>query len=173
MFDSGRFIQDSSLFSVWFRQVYTGFQFIQCLIQAGLYRIPVYSVFDSGRFIQDSSLFSVWFRQVYTGFQFIQCLIQAGLYRIPVYSVFDSGRFIQDSSLFSVWFRQVYTGFQFIQCLIQAGLTVHCYSYTYLTYFLLSVQFLFCNLFHFFGVDWIWVIGYNYVLIQSRYLIWT
>jgi hypothetical protein len=31
VFDSGRFIQDSSLFSVWFRQVYTGFQFMSLL----------------------------------------------------------------------------------------------------------------------------------------------
>ena len=38
------FIQDSGLFSVWFRQVYTGFWFIQCLVQTGLYRILVYSV---------------------------------------------------------------------------------------------------------------------------------
>jgi len=43
------FIQDSGLFRVWFRQVYTGFWFIQGLVY---------------RFIQDSGLFRVWFRQV-------------------------------------------------------------------------------------------------------------
>jgi branched-subunit amino acid transport protein AzlD len=87
------FIQDSGLFSVWFRQVYTGFWFIQCLVQTGLYRILVYSVFGSDKFIQDSGLFSVWFRQVYTGFWFIQCLVQTSLYRILVYSVFGSDKF--------------------------------------------------------------------------------
>jgi hypothetical protein len=61
-FGSDRFIQDSGLFRVWFRQVYTGL---------------FYSGFGSDRirFIQGSVqtgsvLFRVWFRQVYTGFCF-------------------------------------------------------------------------------------------------------
>jgi hypothetical protein len=32
VFGLDMFIQDSGLFSVWFRQVYTGFGFIQCLV---------------------------------------------------------------------------------------------------------------------------------------------
>jgi hypothetical protein len=55
-----RFIQDSALFRVWFRQVYTGFCFIQCGLD---------------RFIQDSALFRVWFRQIDTGFCFIQSVV--------------------------------------------------------------------------------------------------
>jgi hypothetical protein len=51
------FIQDSVLFRVRFRQVYTGFCFIQGSVQTGLYRILFYSGFGSDRFIQDSVLF--------------------------------------------------------------------------------------------------------------------
>jgi putative heme iron utilization protein len=58
-FGLARFIQDSGLFRVWFRQVYSEF---------GTDRILVYSGFGLDRFIQDSGLFRVWFRQVYTGF---------------------------------------------------------------------------------------------------------
>jgi hypothetical protein len=78
-FGSERFIQDSVLFRVQFRQVYTGFCFIQGLVQTGLYRIC-----------------------------FIQGWVQTGLYRILFYSGFGSDRFIHDSVLFRVWFRQVY-----------------------------------------------------------------
>ena len=60
-FGLDRFIHDSGLFRLWFRQVYTGFWFRQ-----------VYSGFGLDRFIHDSGLFRVWFRQVYTGFWFIQ-----------------------------------------------------------------------------------------------------
>jgi hypothetical protein len=76
------FIQDSCLFMVGFRQVYTGFWFIHGWVYACLYRILVYLwlgldmfIQDSGLFmvgfIQDSCLFMVEFRQVYTGFLFI------------------------------------------------------------------------------------------------------
>jgi putative heme iron utilization protein len=61
-FGLDRFIQDSGLFRVWFRQVY-------------ICRIAVYSGFGLDRFIQDSGLFRVWFRQVYTGLWFIQGLV--------------------------------------------------------------------------------------------------
>jgi hypothetical protein len=75
-FGSDRFIQDSVLFRVRFRQVYTGFCFIQGSVQTGLYRILFYSGFGSDRFIQDSVLFRVRFRQVYIGFCFIQDSVQ-------------------------------------------------------------------------------------------------
>jgi hypothetical protein len=51
-FSLDRFIQDSGLFRVQFRQVYSGFSL--------------------DRFIQDSGLFRVQFREVYSGFWFIQ-----------------------------------------------------------------------------------------------------
>ena len=119
-FSLDRFIQDSVLFMVWFRQViqdsvlfrvqfrqvYKGFCFIQGLVQTGLYRILLHSGFSLDRFIQDSALFRAWFRQVYAGFCFIQGLAQTGLYRILFYSGFGLDRFIQDSVLFRVWFRQ-------------------------------------------------------------------
>ena len=134
-FGSDRLIEDSVLFRVRFRQVYTG------LFSSG---------FGSDRFIQDSVFFRVRFRQVYTGFcfiqgsvqtglyriRFIQGSVQTGLYRILFSSGFGSDRFIQDSVLFRVrfrqvyidsvlfrvWLRQVYTGFCFIQGLVETGL---------------------------------------------------
>jgi len=50
VFGLDRFIQDFCVFSVQFRQVYTGFLFIQCSVETGLYRISVYSVFGVDRF---------------------------------------------------------------------------------------------------------------------------
>ena len=81
------------------RKVYTGFCFIQGLVETGLYRILFYSWFGSYRFIKDSVLFRVWLRQVYTGFCFIQGSVQTGLYSILFYSGFGKDRFIEDSVL--------------------------------------------------------------------------
>jgi hypothetical protein len=64
-FGLDRFIPDSVLFRVWFRQVHTG---------SVLFRIR----FRQG--YKGSVLFRVWFRQVYTGFCFIQGLVQTGLF---------------------------------------------------------------------------------------------
>ena len=103
------------------RKVYTGFCFIQGLVETGLYRILFYSEFGSDRFIQAC---------------FLQGSVQTGLYKIlfysgfssdrfiqdPFYSGFGSDRFIQDSVLFRVQFRQVYTGFCFIQSSVHTGL---------------------------------------------------
>ena len=90
-----QFIQDSVLFRVLSRSVYTGFTF--------------YSEFCLDRFIQDSVLFRVRSRSVYTGFTFYS---EFGLDRIHVlfrvrsrqvytgftfYSEFGLDRFIQDS----------------------------------------------------------------------------
>ena len=92
LFGLDRFIQDSCLFTVRFRQVYTGFLFIHCSADRFIQDSCLFTV----RFRQDSCLFTVWFiqdsclftvrlRQVYTGFLFIHCSVQTGLYRILVY----------------------------------------------------------------------------------------
>ena len=94
-------IKDFPLWGFIYILVYTGFLFIHCSDQTGLYRILVYSLFGLDRFIQDSCL------SLFGLDRFIQdsCLSLLGL-----------DRFIQDSCLFTVWFRQVYTGFLFIHC---------------------------------------------------------
>jgi hypothetical protein len=49
-FSEDRFIQGSILFRVLWRQVYTGFHFIQGSLETGLYRVPFYSGFSGDRF---------------------------------------------------------------------------------------------------------------------------
>ena len=117
------FIRDSRLFKVQFRQVYTGFPFVQGPVQTRLYRITVCSRSSLDRFTQDSHLYVQFktglyripvcsrssLRQVYTGFPFVQGPVQTGLYRIPVCSRSSLDRFIQDYHLFKVQFKTGFT----------------------------------------------------------------